>query len=303
MDQIKKFLPLYGKWDIKTDGSATFEHGDTSAGASHGLVLSSHSLSDGAIECDVSLTDVTKGGASIVFRANGQSQFYAAGIGGWENAFSLFQSTNMSFTRLSGVGALTNLESNKIYKLRVQLEGQRVDVLVDGVKLITYSGVLSNEANSVGIFCFNSTSRAIFQNIRTTSSRPKAFVAMQFSDPYSEVYRDAVAPLVAEIGFEPLRIDDVHSPGIIINDILSNLEEASIVIAEVSERNANVYYELGIAHALGKPTVLMASKGTSLPFDVGPHRCIFYENTIAGRARLQEALKKALSTILKREVS
>ncbi|CAK0776674.1 hypothetical protein CCP3SC1_850012 [Gammaproteobacteria bacterium] len=177
------------------------------------------------------------------------------------------------------------------------------NVLVDEVKLITYSGILSNDSISVGIFCFNSTEQAAFQNIFVTSSKPKSFVAMQFSEPYNEVYRDAIAPLVEEIGFEPLCIDDIRGPGIIINDILSSLEDASIVIVEISERNANVYYELGIAHALNKPTILLVSKGTSLPFDVGPHRCIFYENTIPGRARLQEALKKALSTILKREVA
>ncbi|CAK0776665.1 hypothetical protein CCP3SC1_850011 [Gammaproteobacteria bacterium] len=86
MNHIKKFLPLYGKWDIKIDGTATFEHSDINSGASHGLVLASYSLTDGAIECEVSLADVTKGGAAVVFRANGQSQFYAAGVGGWERA-------------------------------------------------------------------------------------------------------------------------------------------------------------------------------------------------------------------------
>ena len=92
---------------------------------------------------------------------------------------------------------------------------------------------------------------------------------MQFSDPYNEVYRDAIEPLVAEIGFEPLRVDDISSLGIIINDIRNQIAESSIVIAEISEKNPNVYYEVGMAHAIDKPTVLLAQRGTSLPFDVG----------------------------------
>ena len=59
---------------------------------------------------------------------------------------------------------------------------------------------------------------------------------MQFSEPYNEVYRDAVEPLVREIGFDPLRVDDVYGPGIIMNDIINNLSESSIVLVEISEK-------------------------------------------------------------------
>lgn len=297
---LTNYLPLYGKWTKEND-IIVFTSVDGES--SHGLALFGYDLEDGEIEADINLSgDLEHCGAMIVFRANGQERYYAAGVGGWDNAYSLQEGSHLRFTRLAGVGSSANIEPGRTYKVKVLLEGQKVDVFVDSIKVISYPNLPRQTGTSVGLFCFKATSRATFNNYRVSSSRPKAFVAMQFSEPYNEVYRDAVEPLVKETGFEPLRVDDVYGLGIIINDIINNLSEASIVLAEISEKNANVYYELGLAHALGKPTLLMAIKGTSLPFDVGPHRCIFYENTIAGRSKLQESLKHSLMSLLGRSI-
>jgi len=303
METLTNYLSLYGKWS-KSNDQITFCSGD-SGEESHGLSLFGYDLEDGEIEVDIELSgdgDLKHAGAMIVFRANGQEKYYAAGIGGWDSAYSLMEAEHLRFTRLAGVGSNSNVEPNRTYRVRVVLEGQKVDVFVDSIKVISYPNLPRQTGTSVGMFCFRGSTKVIFANYKVSSSRPKAFVAMQFSEPYNEVYRDAVEPLVKEIGFDTLRVDDVYGPGIIINDIINNLSEASIVIAEISEKNANVYYELGLAHALGKPTVLMAAKGTSLPFDVGPHRCIFYENTIPGRNKLQESLKRSLMGILGRSL-
>ena len=66
--------------------------------------------------------------------------------------------------------------------------------------------------------------------------------------------------------------------------------ESEFVIAEITPVNANVYYELGFAHAINKPTILLADRAIDkLPFDVSPFRVLFYENTIGGK-RLFEAV-------------
>ena len=105
-------------------------------------------------------------------------------------------------------------------------------------------------------------------------------------------------PLIEEIGYEAMRVDEISQPGIILNDIWTHLTQASVVIAEVSDANPNVYYEIGVAHAMNKPTILLAQRGTKLAFDLGPHRCIFYDNTIAGRTRLLESLRTTLTSVL-----
>ncbi|MEI7870192.1 MAG: hypothetical protein WCI11_20090 [Candidatus Methylumidiphilus sp.] len=301
MQTLSNYLPLYGKWS-REDDKIIFTSSDNDLG--HGLALFGYDLEDGTVEVEIKLEgNITKCGAMIVFRANGQELFYAAGIGGWESTYSLNEGNNQLYLkRITGVGCGSNIEHERTYKVKIVLEGQKVDIFIDHVKVISYSNLPRQTGTSVGLFCLKETPKATFCNFRVSSSKPKAFVAMQFSEPYNDVYRDAVEPLVKEIGFEPLRVDDVYGPRIVINDIINNLSESSIVLAEISEKNANVYYELGLAHAFGKPTLLMATKGTSLPFDVGAHRCIFYENTIAGRCKLQASLKHSLMSLLGRSI-
>lgn len=293
----------YGNWTMDNDTLICSSKPDDS---NHGLALFGFDLEDGEIEADISVEgDIPHSGAMIVFRANSDELYYGAGVGVWDDAFQLSEGKKFGFTRLSGVGSRSSIQTNRTYKFRVVLEGQKVDIYVNDIKVIGYPNLPRQTGTSVGIFCHKGEKgnfQAKFNNIRASSSTPKAFVAMQFSEPYNEVYRDAIEPLVKEIGFEPLRIDDVYGPGIIINDIINNLSESTIVLAEISEKNANVYYELGLAHAFGKPTLLMATKGTSLPFDVGSHRTIFYENTIAGRTKLQNSLRHSLMSLLGRSI-
>jgi len=322
MQTLTDYLPLYGKWTKENDsivftratsatGGPTLFGYDSEAGRlNSGLALFGYDMEDGEIEAEINLSSDPPGGedslasAMIVFRANGQKRYYAAGVGGGlGNAYSLQECEHQRVPMgLAWAGSSTNIEPGRTYKVKIVLEGQKVDIYVDSIKVISYSNLPRQTGTNIGLCCSYATPKAIFSNFRVSSSKPKAFVAMQFSEPYNEVYRDAVEPLVQEIGFEPIRVDDVYGPGIIINDIINNLSEASIVLAEISEKNANVYYELGLAHAFGKPTLLMATKGTSLPFDVGGHRCIFYENTIAGRGKLQASLKHSLMSLLGRSI-
>jgi hypothetical protein len=225
-------------------------------------------------------------------------QFYAAGLGGWEGAYTLLEGHNLSATRLVHAGSISNLVPERSYRLRIVLDGQRIRVSVDDVKVIDYERLSPGGGAGLGLFSFRGTGEAFFGPVEVDVRRPSAFIAMQFSEPFNEMYRDAIAPLVAEVGYNPIRVDDVSHPGIILNDIWLQLTEASLVIAEITEANPKVYYEVGVAYALRKPAVLLAQRGTKLPFDLGPHRCIFYDNTIPGRAKLLDALRSSLTAIV-----
>ena len=83
----------------------------------------------------------------------------------------------------------------------------------------------------------------------------------------------------------------------IVADIARQIVEADVVIADITPANPNVYYEVGYAHALSKPTILIAEKPTELPFDVSPFRTLFYENTIGGKAIVEAGLRKHLEAI------
>lgn len=71
-----------------------------------------------------------------------------------------------------------------------------------------------------------------------------------------------------------------------------------MIIAEITPPNPNVFYELGYAHALAKPTILLAEHGRQLPFDISGYRCILYDNSIKGKGELETLLANHLKAIL-----
>jgi hypothetical protein len=77
-------------------------------------------------------------------------------------------------------------------------------------------------------------------------------------------------------------------------------EQAHAVVAEISTPNPNVFYELGYAHALRKPAILLfrRQEGEAMPFDVSGYRAIFYDDTIGGKKGVERSLEQHLKAIL-----
>ena len=95
------------------------------------------------------------------------------------------------------------------------------------------------------------------RNFQVREQKPKAFIVMQFTDEFNSLYNDVIVPTRAHFGYESVRGDDIYKSGLIIHDITRNIEEASIIIADITPDNPNVYYEVGYAHGLKKPTILL----------------------------------------------
>jgi hypothetical protein len=121
---------------------------------------------------------------------------------------------------------------------------------------------------------------------------------MQFSEPYKQLYSEVIQPVADSFGLEAYHVGDVFGPGMILNDIVQGLIESKVIIAEVTPSNQNVFYELGYAHALGKPTILLAERGKQPPFDISGYRHLFYDNTIGGKKQVEEGLRKHLQAIM-----
>jgi len=130
-----------------------------------------------------------------------------------------------------------------------------------------------------------------------------AFVLMPFTDELTEIYRTFIKPTVELPQFNLVckRADDIKSNRAIIQDIWKSICEARIVIADISQLNPNVMYELGITHTLGKETILIyqsSGKEINFPFDLAHIRRIEYENSATGGRKLEEELKETLEHIL-----
>lgn len=114
-------------------------------------------------------------------------------------------------------------------------------------------------------------------------------------DLFEDVIKRAVEESVE--GFTCVRADDIDSTGSIPADVIDCTANARIVIADLSDHNPNVMYELGIRHSFRHGTVLMAREGTLLPFDTNTERTVFY-STATQQDR--EHARKELSRFLKR---
>lgn len=89
----------------------------------------------------------------------------------------------------------------------------------------------------------------------------------------------------------------MNEPGSITRQIISEIYNAKLVIANLTNRNPNVMYELAFRHCVGKPTIMIAEAGTSLPADIIMERTIFYKNDAQGVLELRMALQKAENEI------
>lgn len=103
----------------------------------------------------------------------------------------------------------------------------------------------------------------------------QVFVLTPFNEVFDDIYED-VKSIVSSTGIPCTRGDEEIKTGNILSHIVQLLLESKIIIANIDGRNANVFYELGIAHALGKKTILISSDLSQVPFDMKTQRILFY---------------------------
>jgi hypothetical protein len=116
------------------------------------------------------------------------------------------------------------------------------------------------------------------------------FVLMPFREELDDIYREIIKPAVVNNGMKCIRADEIYNVGPIMDDVWEQIQKASIIVAELTGRNPNVFYELGIAHAIKKKAILLTQSIEDIPFDLRHQRCIVYSNTYKGAITLKEQL-------------
>ncbi len=114
-----------------------------------------------------------------------------------------------------------------------------------------------------------------------TSSKPFAFVIMPFDDEFYSVYEQFLKPVLEDVGFRVYRADDILSQQSIVRDVVERLHESDLIVADLSGENPNVFYELGLAHAFGKPVILLTQSIEEIPFNLRSYRHVKYDTRFA----------------------
>lgn len=118
---------------------------------------------------------------------------------------------------------------------------------------------------------------------------------------FKDVYDYIIKPAMKNSGydFEIVRADDIERPGSFIKDILENLLNSFVIIADLSGQNPNVFYELGVRHALSPRTILIAQSIDDIPSDLREYRTIIYDDSAKGVKDFTDKLTNYFKEIFK----
>ena len=203
-----------------------------------------------------------------------------------------FNRNNNNFEPLATTGLSETFIVKQEYTFKIKVYGSIIELYVNDVLVSTAFEQLNQSQIT---FFFSSDDDITVRDIHISTKKPKAFIVMQFTEEYNHLYTEVIKPVVEEFGFECERADEAHTTNPILQDIIQSIRESSVIIADITPNNPNVFYEVGYAHATSKPTILLCDrKRDKLPFDISGFRTLFYDNTIAGKTAVEKSLKKYL---------
>lgn len=131
------------------------------------------------------------------------------------------------------------------------------------------------------------------------------FVIMPFKAPLDEVYLDVIKPAIEThpVSLRCIRADEIYTTGTVLGGIWEEIQKARLIISDLTNRNPNVFYELGLAHTIQKPVILLAQNIDDIPFDLRYLRYILYEFTPRGAEKLRSQLVATVQNVLSQPLS
>jgi hypothetical protein len=275
-----------------------------------GMYISDQIFSEGSITATFKFSEISNNFpilCGIIFTSDTLAEsFIAVGFNilpKSDSSFSIFSldpnATGNKWNFFAHIGDKNDILPNVEYKLKILLAGSRLDFLVNNVNIISYNFPFLIPRKQVGLWC-QSSGKIIIKDYIVNEEKGKTFVIMEFSQKYNDLYHEVISPICIKNNIEPIRADESKTTGLILNDIIKRIYEAKFIIAEITPKNPNVYFEIGFAIAIQKPVIFIADKNNieGLPFDISGFRVLFYENTIPGKSKIEEELSKHIESIL-----
>jgi hypothetical protein len=141
------------------------------------------------------------------------------------------------------------------------------------------------------------------KHAKRETKQDTCFIIMPFGE-WFDFYHDTIyVPAIKASGLIPKRADDLYRPSAIVNDIWALTQEAKLILADLSGKNPNVFYELGMAHAVAKPAILVTESMDDVPFDLRSLRVIVYEKNMPNwgdvlREKIEISIREILASPL-----
>lgn len=291
------WIVILGKAEV-ADGTVTYIPSPITEGPNVGqnavtLLRSNMEFESGEVTYEAHLNEPTSK-CQVGLKSEGDDKLFAGlNVGTAGYGLSLFR--NNKWEILDGVGSGDSVPTEDWISVKLRVLGSQIDLFVNEVMVCS---TLRNVSKGQVEFLLQGSQEIKVRNIKATASKPQAFVVMQFTDTFNALYTDVIKPTCERFGLEAIRADDIHKSGLIINDITRSIEEASVIIADVTTDNPNVFYEVGYAHGIKKATILLSDRTREkLPFDVSGFRTLFYDNTIGGKSDVEVRLTRHLENI------
>lgn len=142
--------------------------------------------------------------------------------------------------------------------------------------------------------------RPVFQR-RIFAQRPShCFYLGPFREPFNTIYAEQIVPALLGEGVTTQRGDEIYSADVVIEDVWEGINTAHFLVADVTGKNPNVMYEIGMAHTVGKPVLIISQSLDDIPFDLRHRRCVIYDYTPPGCRALTGELARTARYILAR---
>lgn len=131
--------------------------------------------------------------------------------------------------------------------------------------------------------------------MNTTAPKPFVFVLMPFDPEFDDIYQLGIKPACKNAGAYAERVDEQLFAESILERVYNQISKADVIIADMTGRNPNVFYETGYAHALGKKVILLTQNTEDIPFDLKHYPHIVYGGRITDLlAELEKRVKWAI---------
>lgn len=143
------------------------------------------------------------------------------------------------------------------------------------------------------------TKKATKKPVIKPETHGTCFVMMPFKEPFGLYYDTIFKPAIIQAKLDPKLANDLFRPSPIVSDLWQMIQEAKVLLAELTTKNANVFYELGLAHAIGKPVILVSETMDDVPFDLQQLRVLLYDkNDPTWGDKLSKGITNAITETL-----